>query len=455
MGWAVDAVTVGQTPQARKATLLESADIQGWIKDHRSPNTAKVQFEQLELFSRRIGIDPAGIAALAAAKPNKEFRGRVVDWVNAEREQGRPDLYIKTVWYAVKSWLRYNEVSVDWSPPLDVQPAATLEAERVPTSEELRRLVSVLSPRDRAAVLILASSGVRLGVLASRFEAAGLTLEHLPDLVLGGRIPRFARTPAILRIPAKLSKTRKEYYSFITTEAAEALIAYLQERRSRGEKLTPASAVIGPEPKASHAHFRRGRENALFISGKSLGQVIRLGLRKVMPKGVRVRPHTLRGWTSTQLELAERGGKITRSLREYFLGHGLKSVEVRYNLGKHLSQESLEELRAAYKRCEPLLSTASPAATPAEEIQREAAILLLTGFKGMKADDARTLVEGKSGEELANLLKPNDAATSRPREKAVTIDEVPDLLERGWELVAPLNGTMAVLRSPVASGIQP
>ncbi|HEV2519108.1 MAG TPA: site-specific integrase [Thermoplasmata archaeon] len=319
--------------------------------------------------------------------------------------------------------------------------------ERVPDPSELRRLLAVLSTRDRAAVLFLATSGVRIGVLASRFEANGLTLNALPDLVIGPKTIRFENSPPLVCVPAPLSKSRKAYYTFITSEAAEALLAYLQDRRSRGEELAACSSVIGPEPKASHAHFRVGREDSHFISGKSLGNVIRIGLRKVMPKGVRVRPHTLRAWTSTQLELAERKGKITRSLREYFLGHNLRSVELRYNLGKKLSQESIEELRAVFRSCEPFLSTQTTPSATSDEIQREAAVLLLTGFKGKTEIDARKLVEGKSGPELAELIK----SGAKPREQAFAVEEVPRLLGVGWEFVSVLNGTMAVLRAPAGS----
>lgn len=443
-----------KSPQELKAILLASADIQGWIKDHRSPSTAKVQFEQLELFCRRTRLDPGALLGLAAEKPNKTFRATVMEWVEAERAAGRPDQYIKAIWYAVKSWLRFNEVGLEWSPPLDVQPAATLEAERVPTAEELRRLLSVLSARDRAAVLILASSGVRVGVLANRFEAAGLTLEFLPDLFLGGKVPHFTKTPAVLRVPAKLSKTRKEYYTFISREASEALIAYLQERRSRGEKLGPESSVIGPEPKASHAHFRQGHENALFISGKSLGNVIRIGLRKVMPKGVRVRPHTLRSWTSTQLELAERHGKVTRSVREYFLGHNLKSVELRYNLGKKLSPASLEELRGTYSRCEPFLSTAPTKSDATEGADRVLKALLEA--RGMSKEQAQRIdLSEKSDSELVEIFKKLGATSvaSKRLERAVPVDDVPGMLEAGWEYIAPLNGSMAVLRAPGDSDV--
>ena len=208
------------------------------------------------------------------------------------------------------------------------------------------------------------------------------------------------------------------------------------------------SSVIGPEPKASHAHFRRGRENSLFISGKSLGNVIRVGLRKVMPKGVRVRPHTLRAWTSTQLELAERQGKITRSLREYFLGHNLKSVELRYNLGKKLSPENLEELRSAYKRCDAFLSTVSVAESNDGATRVLRALLVSRGHPKEEAE--KLDIDGMSDQELEALFKKlgQGSSSAKRSEKAVAVDDVPKMLDAGWEFVAPLNGSMTILRSP-------
>jgi integrase len=444
-------MTSEKTPQERKAVLLANADILAWIKDHRSASTAKSQLEQLELFCRRTGLSPTEVVEAAAKRPNKQLRSAVMNWVEAERKAGRPDLYLKTTWYAVKSWLRYNEVAVEWTPALNVQSAATLENERVPSAEELRRLLSVLSTRDRAAVLVLASSGVRIGVLASRITAAGLTLSALPDLRLETEGPKFESTPAIVRVPAALSKSGKEYYTFMTGEAAEAVVSYLQDRVRRGEKLTAASALIGPEAKASHSHFRAGREGSLYISGKSLGNVIRVGLRKVTPEGVRIRPHTLRAWTSTQLELAEREGRITRSLREYFLGHNLRSVELRYNLGKKLSKESIEELRAVYRRCEPFLST-----TPARSDANEAADRVLKALleaRGMPKEEAQKIdVSEKSDAELVELFKKLGARPAAPMmrrtERAVPVQDVPGLLDAGWELVSKLDEAQAILRTP-------
>ncbi len=92
-----------RTPRERKATLLTNADIQGWIKDHRRPSTTRAQLEQLELFCRRSGLDPDILTKIAAERPNKTFPSRALDRVGTERRAGRPQLYIKTSWYAVKT----------------------------------------------------------------------------------------------------------------------------------------------------------------------------------------------------------------------------------------------------------------------------------------------------------------------------------------------------------------
>jgi integrase len=338
------------SPSEYLSRLHESAEIRVWIKDHRNAHTARLQFEQLALFCRRTSTSPEDAVRLAAAKPNTKFRASILGWAEAQRAQGRPDQYLKAIWYSIKSWLKHNEVQLSWSPPFNVLPAATLGNQRFPTVEEIRKLLAVVSPRNRVAVLILTTSGVRIGALSDRFEAGGITLADFPDLTFGRGGPKFRKTPPALHAPANHAKGWQEYYTCISTEASEALQAYLTERIQRVEKLSPGSSVIAPEPKASHSHFRRDREGSQFISGKSLGQAIRVGLRKVIPKGVRVRPHTLRAWTSTNLEQAEREGQITRTLREYFMGHHLKRMDTRYNVGKRLSDDQVEELRKACAR---------------------------------------------------------------------------------------------------------
>ena len=57
---------------------------------------------------------------------------------------------------------------------------------------------------------------------------------------------------------------------------------------------------------------------------------------------------------------------------------------------------------------------------------------------------ARLRPDGVTVPELAKPLK----SAPRPEERAIPTDEVPKLLGTGWTFVAPLNGSMAVLRAP-------
>ncbi len=146
--------------------------------------------------------------------------------------------------------------------------------------------------------------------------------------------------------------------------------------------------------------------------------------------------------------MAEGAGKITRDLREAILGHDLGNSG-RYTLGKTWGDDMLRDARAAYKRAESYLSTAGKGEDSQEAVTR--ALRLLLTARGVPASKLEGLdLVGKSDEEIVALIKTVGAAIGPEKgtEKAVAVDDVPKLLEAGWEFVAPLNGSMAVLRAP-------
>jgi hypothetical protein len=55
-----------------------------------------------------------------------------------------------------------------------------------------------------------------------------------------------------------------------------------------------------------------------------------------------------------------------------------------------------------------------------------------------------------SDEEIVALIKTVGASpgTEKKTQRAVPVEDVPKLLEAGWEFIAPLNGSMAVLKAP-------
>jgi hypothetical protein len=394
-------------------------------------------------------LTPGDIVTLAKSDPDRLRDLLIRDAANLKRE-GKLDSYISKFLEGLKSYFRFQRIAYDGYPQLSPVKGASLGSERVPSPEELGRILDRLSPRGRVIALFFAHSGVRPGVLGSYQGEYGLRLSDLPELELGRKKRRFSSVPFVIRVPADLSKTRVAYTTFGTSQLARVFLTYLDDRARGGESLTTESPVLTGNPVRGVALLSRqsARYSKGFLSTKVVVEEIRSALHASVPKGVRWRPYVLRAYCSTRLLMAESAGKVTRDLRESILGHD-GGVAARYNVGKRWSEELLDEARAAYKRCEPFLSTET-VARPGEDADRVLKAFFIS--RGMSAEDAARLdFSSKTDDELADLF--SKLGSARPRtepsaERAVATSEVPDLLEKGWRFVAPLDADRTILRSP-------
>lgn len=107
----------------------------------------------------------------------------------------------------------------------------SVSEDRPYTREEIRKLVNAAhSLRDKAIILLLSSSGLRVG---------GLLELRLKDLT---PLPKYG----IYQITV-YKKTRKQYITFCTREARARIDQYLDFRKRMGEKLTPDSLLFRHE----------------------------------------------------------------------------------------------------------------------------------------------------------------------------------------------------------------
>ncbi|EQD32626.1 integrase/recombinase, partial [mine drainage metagenome] len=305
-------------------------------------------------------------------------------------------------------------VAFDRFPALAPIRGASLARERVPTPEELQKVLENLTSRGRVIGLFLSDSGVRPGVLGSYGGQDGLTLGDLPELELRADSVAFGTTPFAIRVPARLSKTRREYLTFGTDRLARDLGRYLGERRGRGEPLGPRSPVIAAGLLRGCA--ARARRDALFGRGflttKAVTQEIRRGLAAVCPDGVTWRPYVLRAYCSTRLLLAEGRGWISRDLREAILGHS-GGVAARYHVGKRWGSEMLQEARLQYRRASRLLEP---------------------GALGAGAEP-----EGSSD---------TPESARRPRPRPFRLREAERRLADGWRYIGPFGPARVLLAPP-------
>jgi hypothetical protein len=431
----------------RHRSLLEDQNVRAWYDERalRSRLSADVYLRQLGGMCARLQFTPIGIAEVGAKDPDQLNR-LLVRYATNLKGEGRLDSYVAKTFDGLRSWLRARRVQFDGFPKLGAERGVSLEMERVPSPDELRRVLGRLTPRGRVIALFMAHAGLRPGVMGSYQARDGLTFTDLPELKLGKR-PSFSEEPFVVRVPARLSKTRRAYTTFGTQELGSAILAYLDTRVSQGEKLRPDSPVIGVQNTGAAHEWSKSSEG--FLTTNAIVKEIRQALTASVPDGVHWRPYVCRSYCSTRLLIAEGSGKISRDLREAILGHD-GGVAARYNVGKRWGDELLKEARASYKRCEPFLST-TPVGADSDREQRGLRLLLrVAGFSAAEVEKLDLV--SMTDEEIIRLAEGRragpTAAPLRSGQRAVSVNDVGPMLEAGWEYVASLGPDRAVLREP-------
>jgi integrase len=193
--------------------------------------------------------------------------------------------------------------------------------DRCYTHEEIGKILNVSDLRVKLVILLMSSTGVRVGSIPS------LRLKHLEKVKVG--------TDSIYKILV-YENTNDEYFSFCTPECAKAIDTYLDYRKINGEALTQQSYLIRKQFDINDLSQIKNSADPVNLStlrGLIDSSTIRAGLRKVnRTKSKRERKnipitHVFRKFFTTQLVKS----KVNPEIREMLLGHkiGLASAYYR------------------------------------------------------------------------------------------------------------------------------
>ena len=263
-----------------------------------------------------------------------------------EREKKSPG-YTSNIVKIVRQWLKYNNVILTRHIKITNSTATpTIENERVPSQQELARLLRNSSSRVRVAESLMAFADLRPESIGNFDGSDGLRLSDLPELIIEGKGVSFKRMPTIVTVRATLSKAKHRYFSFLGTEGCAYLREYLDERIGGGEHLLPDSPVI--------VHERNDSITKSFLLTRTVTRQIRLAMRR---SGLTQRPYSLRAYAQTALTIGESKAKVSHPYIQFFSGHR-GDMTAKYSTHKgSLPDEMVEEMRSAYRQCEPFLST--------------------------------------------------------------------------------------------------
>lgn len=430
------------------AYLLEDEDLERWyrVTARGSRLTAEVSLRRIGKACGLLGLDPKGMVE-AAQGDLMGFADKVDDIVTHLEEEGLSPGYIEDIVQSIKSWLKHNGVELTRRIVISNRGRTpTIEDEQIPSKEELSRIFRVSPPRVRVAEAFIALSDLRPQVLGDHWGQDGLRLNDLPEIHIENGKISFEVVPTMVKVRANLSKARHPYFSFLPEEGCTYLAEYLESRIREGEELSPESPIIGHKTKRNSVNP--------FIRTVKLGDLIRKSMREA---GVMKRPYVLRCYAETQLIIAESKGKISHPYLQFVAGHK-GDIEARYSTNKgRLPPEMIEDMRSAYRACEPFLSTvAQPLekSSIVKEAKLEALRSIAENLFGIDLIEIKIAKERESGEEMSvdEEIALFESEMKKRREEEndpQTIVDEEDLehhLSEGWEFVSVLPSNRILIR---------
>ncbi|MGI0156494.1 MAG: hypothetical protein ACREDE_10255, partial [Thermoplasmata archaeon] len=360
------------------------------------------------------------------------LRDLVMDFVEIESRAKHAGSYIHSTVKAVNSWRRHSgRAAVIGVNIHGRESTPTLVDEVAPSPGQVRAVLARAPLRNRVSCALMAYSGVRPEVVGNYLGDDGLTLGDLPELDVSGEEPKFRKVPTLVVVRESISKAGHAYLTFAAAPTCRAIEDYLKLRIAEGEKLTRASDLVSP-----------GRGRRPFLRSMNVSEAIRATFRSL---GMKDRPYVLRVFFETRLGIAEGQGKVAHRFVVHWGGH-TGDITARYSLNKNrLPADVVEEMREAYRRCEPIL-TGDVASEG--DVRREVARVLL-GSLGYSEKE----LEGVDLTDVEQVRALTQRRVSPPAKKQalVTIDELPGYLDQGWTFVGNV-GQDRVLLNPPAVG---
>jgi len=226
---------------------------------------------------------------------------------------------------ALKSFYTANDAAVNVKAP---EPAVMREHTLIPTQEQIRKMADLCSLRDRALIVFIAETGMRIS------EVLGLKQKNLgSEFKTGGDV-------CAVNPPRKSGRKAGPQVTFICSDAVDLLKKYLEARHREGEVITDESCLFVSTRETGAQLTRTGAYKILLKAGIRSGLITeKQGLRAF-------HSHCFRKRVQTVLE----GSGIPLNWVDYLLGHKPRGAQA-----SAYSLPTDEQLKEAYRKAVPKL----------------------------------------------------------------------------------------------------
>ncbi len=210
----------------------------------RSKYTLDPYERRLIAFLSDVGMSCDEFVGLAKTNP-AAVEKMIIDFVLKEKhrlEQGSiASSTISNKLKPIKLLLEMNDaIGLNWKKIKRLLPSPRRFAlDRIPSMEEIHKIIEHSDVRGKALTLVLCSSGIREGAIEN------LTVRNLKPIRINAHEHDVERRPRTMgRLTVYEGDVGEEYVTFVTPEAYEALQSYLDWRSEHGETISDGSPLF-------------------------------------------------------------------------------------------------------------------------------------------------------------------------------------------------------------------
>ena len=194
-----------------------------FLESIKTEATRELYSRALRNFTKFVDISPEDLVK----RPSNEIQTMLEDYVVSCKGRIVAST-IDSYCFGIKHFLEMNDIILNWRKIKKFLPdRSKVTGSKAYTDEDVRNILSISANKKfRAIIHFLASSGVRVGSLSE------LRFRHMEDMKHGCK--------SVL----VYANDRHEYTTFISHEAVKALDEYTDERKQKGDEITPDSFVF-------------------------------------------------------------------------------------------------------------------------------------------------------------------------------------------------------------------
>ncbi len=401
-----------QLKQLQQRQQQRIYDVTAGIQSKYTRNSYEVNFNR---FLNKIKIHDRQVLLDFSSKVIKQMIIDYIHYLSEEREIKRDS--IKTQIAPIIHFFKIN--NDDFNLRMDnfklyLPPRESISEDRPYTREEIEQIIRVCDHRAKVVVLLLCSSGMRIGALHS------LQIGHLTKIKIREseyefntyKIQAYAGTP-------------DRYFTFCTPECAAAIDGYLDYRARYGEKLKDnSSSPLIREQFNSDNPFTP--DSPRFVSDKTMEYLL---MRVLKQSGVRKvgEVHMSHGFRKFFMTLCERSG--------------MKSINVKMLLGHDIGVSGHYYRPQESDILEDYMSHAADALTvdPTKRLQQK--VQDLEGQQAQEIDGLKAQLQNYKEEQEARDKQSHDISKQALEELRMRIDETSDRYEGMFRTLEYLQRT--------------